>query len=63
MPDGNVLVWLALAGILVYGAHASAIGIKNGVHKIFHRNPAKVLVQPVKHPKKDLQTIIKHETK
>ena len=62
MPDGNVMVWLALAGLLVYGAHAGAVKIKHGVQHVFHKKSFKAIVQPIEHPKKDLKTVIRHET-
>lgn len=59
--DPEAILALALAALLIYGAHAGVVGIKHGVHKIFSK-PVQTITQPIRHPKKDLKAVIHHET-
>jgi len=59
--DPQVILGIALAGLLIYGAHAGVVGIKHGVQHIFHK-PVQTITQPLRHPKMDLKAVVHHET-
>lgn len=59
--DPNVIVGIALAALLIYGAHAGVVGIKHGVQHVFRKAPH-AIVETVDHPKRDYRAIIQHET-